>query len=247
MLHYLGRALLCLKFKINKMDINKEFRLYAVKRQRLNSLYVDQYMGRTAAYTTPLAMTPYITEERQLNVAQMDVFSRLMMDRIIFLGEAVDERNANVIQAQLLFLQSVDTKSDIQLYINSPGGSVYAGFGIYDTMQYITPDVATICTGIALSMGSVLLCAGAAGKRSALQHSRVMIHQTSSGAEGTAIDMDIRIREVLKVQSDLYHILAKHSGQSYDRINETASRDYWMSAIEAKEFGMIDEVLTRGE
>ena len=229
------------------MDINKEFRLYAVKHQGLNSLYVDQYMGRTANHTMPVAMTPYITEERQLNVAQMDVFSRLMMDRIIFLGEAVDERNANVIQAQLLFLQSVDTKNDIQLYINSPGGSVYAGFGIYDTMQYIAPDVATICTGIALSMGSVLLCAGAAGKRSALQHSRVMIHQTSGGAEGTAIDMDIRIREVLKVQSDLYHILAKHSGQSYERINEIASRDYWMTAIEAKEFGMIDEVLTRGE
>lgn len=229
------------------MDINKEFRHYAVKHQGLNSLYVDQYMGRTAAHALPIAMTPYITEERQLDVAQMDVFSRLMMDRIIFLGEAVDERNANVIQAQLLFLQSVDAKSDIQLYINSPGGSVYAGFGIYDTMQFIGPDVATICTGIALSMGSVLLCAGAAGKRSALQHSRVMIHQTSGGAEGTAIDMDIRIREVLKVQSDLYHILAKHSGQSYERINEIASRDYWMSATEAKEFGMIDEVLTRGE
>lgn len=227
------------------MNINHEFRLYAVKHQRLNSLYVDQYMSRTAAYTLPVAMTPYITEERQLNVAQMDVFSRLMMDRIIFLGEAVEERNANVIQAQLLFLQSVDAKSDIQLYINSPGGSVYAGLGIYDTMQFIEPDVATICTGIALSMGSVLLCAGAAGKRSALQHSRVMIHQTSSGAEGTAIDMDIRIKEVLKVQSDLYHILAKHSQQSYERINELASRDYWMTATEAKEFGMIDEVLTR--
>ena len=227
------------------MDINKEFRRYAVKHQRLNSLYVDQYMAKTPTYTGPVAMTPYITEERQLNVAQMDVFSRLMMDRIIFLGEAVDERNANVIQAQLLFLQSVDAKSDIQLYVNSPGGSVYAGFGIYDTMQYISPDVATICTGIALSMGSVLLCAGAAGKRSALRHSRVMIHQTSGGAEGTAIDMDIRIKEVLKVQTDLYNILAKHSGQSYERINEIGKRDYWMTAVEAKEFGMIDEVLTR--
>jgi ATP-dependent Clp protease protease subunit len=227
------------------MDINKEFRLYAVKHHRLNSLYVDQYISRVPTYTGPVAMTPYITEERQLNVAQMDVFSRLMMDRIIFLGEAVDERNANVIQAQLLFLQSVDAKSDIQLYVNSPGGSVYAGFGIYDTMQYISPDVATICTGIALSMGSVLLCAGAAGKRSALRHSRVMIHQTSSGAEGTAVDMDIRIKEVLKVQTDLYNILAKHSGQTYDRINEVGNRDYWMTAVEAKEFGMIDEVLTR--
>jgi ATP-dependent Clp protease protease subunit len=227
------------------MNINKEFRLYAVKHRRLNGRYVDHYMSKTSAYTTPVAMTPYITEERQLNVAQMDVFSRLMMDRIIFMGEAVDDRNANVIQAQLLFLQSVDEKSDIQLYVNSPGGSVYAGFGIYDTMQYISPDVATICTGIALSMGSVLLCAGAAGKRSALRHSRVMIHQTSAGAEGTAVDMDIRIKEVLKVQTDLYHILAKHSGQTYERINEVASRDYWMTALEAKEFGMIDEVLTK--
>lgn len=227
------------------MDINKEFRLYAVKHQRLSGLYVDQYMARTPAYASPIAMTPYITEERQLNVAQMDVFSRLMMDRVIFLGEAVDERNANVIQAQLLFLQSVDDKRDIQLYVNSPGGSVYAGFGIYDTMQYISPDVATICTGIALSMGSVLLCAGAAGKRSALRHSRVMIHQTSGGAQGTAIDMDISIKEVLKVQTDLYNILAKHSGQSYETINEVGKRDYWMTALEAKEFGMIDEVLSR--
>ena len=227
------------------MNINREFRLYAVKHHRLNSLYVDHYMSKASAYTGPLAMTPYITEERQLNVAQMDVFSRLMMDRIIFMGEAVDDRNANVIQAQLLFLQSVDAKSDIQLYVNSPGGSVYAGLGIYDTMQYVSPDVATICTGIALSMGSILLCAGTAGKRSALRHSRVMIHQTSGGAEGTALDMDIRIKEVLKVQTELYSILAKHSGQTYERINEAASRDYWMTAIEAKEFGMIDEVLTR--
>ncbi|RBQ06657.1 ATP-dependent Clp protease proteolytic subunit [Pedobacter miscanthi] len=227
------------------MDINNEFRQYAVKHHRLNSLYVDQYMAKSPAYVPPMAMTPYITEERQLNVAQMDVFSRLMMDRIIFLGEAVGEQNANVIQAQLLFLQSVDEKKDIQLYINSPGGSVYAGFGIYDTMQFISPDVATICTGIALSMGSVLLCAGAAGKRSALKHSRVMIHQTSGGAQGTAIDMDISIREVLKVQTDLYKILAKHSGQTYEKINEVGSRDYWMTAIEAKEFGMIDEILVR--
>lgn len=227
------------------MDFNKEFRQYAVKHHRINSLYVDQYMTKSPAYRSPMAITPYITEERQLNVAQMDVFSRLMMDRIIFLGEAVGEQNANVIQAQLLFLQSVDEKKDIQLYINSPGGSVYAGFGIYDTMQFISPDVATICTGIALSMGSVLLCAGAAGKRSALKHSRVMIHQTSSGAEGTAIDMDIRIKEVLKVQTDLYHILAEHSGQTYEKINEVGSRDYWMTSAEAKAFGMIDEILVR--
>lgn len=219
-----------------------EFRKYAVKHHRLSGAYVDHFISRTS-YTAPVAMTPYITEERQLNVAQMDVFSRLMMDRIIFLGEAVDDRIANVIQAQLLFLQSADPKRDIQLYINSPGGSVYAGLGIYDTMQYISPDVATICTGIALSMGSVLLCAGAAGKRSALRHSRVMIHQTSGGAQGTAEDMDISIKQVLKMQKDLYSILAAHSGQSYERINEASSRDYWMTAEEARDFGMVDEVL----
>lgn len=220
-----------------------EFRNYAVKHHRINSLYVDRYINRTIFNASPMAMTPYITEERQLNVAQMDVFSRLMMDRIIFLGEPVDDRNANVIQAQLLFLQSVDAEKDIQLYVNSPGGAVYAGLGIYDTMQFISPDVATICTGVALSMGSVLLCAGAKGKRSALKHSRVMIHQASSGTQGTAMDMEISIREVLKVQTELYHIIAKHSGQSYDKINEIAARDYWMTAVEAKEFGMIDEVL----
>ncbi|WP_133777790.1 ATP-dependent Clp protease proteolytic subunit [Pedobacter nutrimenti] len=222
-----------------------EFRKYAVKHRRLNGAYVDHFISRTNSHIAqhPVAMTPYIMEERQLNVAQMDVFSRLMMDRIIFLGEAVDERIANVIQAQLLFLQSADPKRDIQLYINSPGGSVYAGFGIYDTMQYISPDVATICTGIALSMGSVLLCAGAAGKRSALKHSRVMIHQTSGGAQGTAEDMDISIKQVLKVQTDLYQILAAHSGQSFDRINEASRRDYWMTAEEARDFGMVDEVL----
>ena len=222
---------------------SKEFHRYAVKHHRINSLYVDGYMSRMSAFASPLAMTPYITEERQLNVAQMDVFSRLMMDRIIFMGEAVEDRNANVIQAQLLFLQSVDAKRDIQLYVNSPGGAVYAGLGIYDTMQLISPDVATICTGVALSMGSVLLCAGAEGKRSALKHSRVMIHQASGGTQGTAVDMDISIREVLKVQRDLYTIISTHSGQSYDTINEAASRDYWMTAEEAKKFGMIDEVL----
>lgn len=223
----------------------KEFRNYAVKHHRINSLYVDHYISRTSASLGPTAMTPYITEERQLNVAQMDVFSRLMMDRIIFIGEAVDDRNANVIQAQLLFLQSTDAEKDIQLYVNSPGGSVYAGLGIYDTMQFIAPDVATICTGIALSMGAVLLCAGAAGKRSALKHSRVMIHQTSSGAQGTATDMDISIKQVLQVQKELYQVIARHSGQPYERINEAASRDYWMSSAEAKEFGMIDEVLSK--
>jgi len=222
---------------------NNEFRNYAIKHHRINSLYVDRHISKTLTNVGPMAMTPYIIEERQLNVAQMDVFSRLMMDRIIFIGEPIDDRNANVIQAQLLFLQSADAEKDIQLYINSPGGSVYAGLGIYDTMQYISPDVATICTGIALSMASVLLCAGAAGKRSALKHSRVMIHQTSGGTQGTAADMDISIKEVLKIQSELYHIIAERSGQSYDRINELALRDYWMTAAEAKEFGMIDEIL----
>ena len=222
---------------------NNEFRNYAVKHHRINSLYVDRYISRTSALAGPVAMTPYIIEERQLNVAQMDVFSRLMVDRIIFMGEPVDDRSANIIQAQLLFLQSADAQKDIQLYVNCPGGSVYAGLGIYDTMQYISPDVATICTGIALSMGSVLLCAGAAGKRSALKHSRVMIHQTSGGAQGTAADMDISIREVLKVQNELYQIIADHSGHSYNQINEIAARDFWMTAKEAKEFGMIDEVL----
>jgi ATP-dependent Clp protease protease subunit len=174
----------------------------------------------------------------------MDVFSRLMMDRVIFIGEPIDDRIANVIQAQLLFLQSADSAKDIQLYINSPGGSVYAGLGIYDTMQYISPDVATICTGVALSMASVLLCAGASGKRSALKHSRVMIHQTSGGTQGTAADMDISIKEVLKIQKELYQIIARHSGQDYDKINDVAGRDYWMTAPEAQKFGMIDEVLS---
>lgn len=220
-----------------------EFRKYAIKHHRINSLYTDQYISRNNAMAWPISMTPYITEERQLNVAQMDVFSRLMMDRIIFLGEAVDERNANVIQAQLLFLQSIDSEKDIQLYVNSPGGSVYGGLGIYDTMQFIKPDVATICTGIALSMGAVLLCAGAAGKRSALQHARVMIHQTSGGSQGTAMDMEISVRQVLRLQKELYEIIAKHSGQGYEKINQAASRDYWMNSIEAREFGMIDEIL----
>ncbi|MEL1242683.1 ATP-dependent Clp protease proteolytic subunit [Flavobacterium sp. DGU11] len=222
---------------------SKEFRSYAVKHHRINSIYVDKYITNTQAYARPMALTPYIMEERQLNVTQLDVFSRLMVDRVIFLGEAVEERNANIIQAQLLFLQSLDAHKDIQLYVNSPGGSVYAGFGIYDTMQYISPDVATICTGVALSMGSVLLCAGAAGKRSALKHSRVMIHQTSSGAQGTAADLDISIKQVLKIQEELYQIIASHSGQSYETICKVGERDYWMTAVEAKEFGMIDEIL----
>jgi ATP-dependent Clp protease protease subunit len=220
-----------------------EFRDYAVRHHNIGSQYVDGFLARMENRFVPMAMTPYITEERQLNVAQMDVFSRLMMDRIIFLGDAVDDKIANIIQAQLLFLQSADAKRDIQLYINSPGGSVYAGLGIYDTMQYITPDVATICTGTALSMGAVLLCAGTAGKRAALKHARVMIHQPSGGIQGNASDIEITMNEIKKLQQELYSIIAKHSGQHYQKVHEASDRDYWMKAHEAKDFGMIDEIL----
>ena len=180
-----------------------------------------------------------IIEERQLNVAQMDVFSRLMMDRIMFLGTAIDDQVANIIQAQLLFLQSTDSSRDIQMYINSPGGGVYAGLGIYDTMQFVTPDVATICTGIAASMGAVLLCAGQKGKRSALPHARVMIHQPLGGAQGQASDIEITAREILKLKDELYQIISKHSGQSKEKVTENSDRDYWMKAEEAKNYGMV--------
>jgi ATP-dependent Clp protease protease subunit len=225
------------------MNIDKnEFRKYAIKHHRIGSQHVDGFISRVET-KMPTNLTPYIVEERQLNVAQMDVFSRLMMDRIIFLGDGINDQVANIIQAQLLFLQSTDAKRDIQIYINSPGGSVYAGLGIYDTMQYITPDVATICTGIAASMGAVLLVAGAKGKRAALRHSRVMIHQPSGGAQGVASDMEINLREMLKLKEELYTIIADHSGQSYEWVEKSSDRDYWMKAAEAKEFGMIDEVL----
>ena len=191
------------------------------------------------------SMTPYIIEERQMNVAQMDVFSRLMMDRIIFLGTGINDQVANIVQAQLLFLESVDPKKDIQIYMNSPGGSVHAGLGIYDTMQVISPDVATICTGMAASMGAVLLCAGTKGKRSALKHSRVMIHQPMGGAQGQASDMEITLLEILKLKKELYHIVSEHSGQSFDRVEKDSDRDYWMTSEEAKAYGMIDEVLTK--
>jgi ATP-dependent Clp protease, protease subunit len=217
------------------MDSN-EFKKYAVKHQGISSMYLEDYAK---------AMTPYIIEERQLNVAQMDVFSRLMMDRIIFLGTGIDDQIANIIQAQLLFLESVDAKKDIQIYLNSPGGSVYAGLGIYDTMQYIAPDVATICTGMAASMGAVLLCAGAAGKRTALTHSRVMIHQPMGGARGQASDIEITYKEIQKLKEELYHIISEHSGQSYEKVWEDSDRDHWMKADEAKAYGMIDEVLVR--
>ncbi|MFB0904986.1 MAG: ATP-dependent Clp endopeptidase proteolytic subunit ClpP [Nonlabens sp.] len=223
------------------MDISKEFEKFAVKDQGVNPMYYDKIMG--SMY--PSNLTPNIIEERQMNVVAMDVFSRLMMDRIIFMGQGVNDQVANIIQAQLLFLESADASKDIQIYINSPGGSVYAGLGIYDTMQFIKPDVATICTGMAASMGAVLLCAGAEGKRSALPHSRVMIHQVSSGAQGQASDIEITAREVVKLREELYTIIAKHSGQTYEKVNEDSDRDYWMKSDEAKEYGMIDEVLRR--
>jgi ATP-dependent Clp protease protease subunit len=227
------------------MNINKnEFRKYAVGHCHVNSSRVDQYIAQTER-ALPTAMTPYITEERQLNVAQMDVFSRLMIDRIIFLGTAVDENIANIIQAQLLFLQSTDSKKDIQMYVNSPGGSVYAGLGIYDTMNYIDPDVGTICTGVALSMGAILLCGGAAGKRSALKHARVMLHQPSGGVQGVASDIEITARQVLKLQEELYTIVSSHSGRTYEEVHQASDRDYWMTSAEALNFGMIDEVLGR--
>ena len=227
------------------MNIDKnEFRKYAIKHHRIGSQHVDGFISRVET-RMPTNLTPYIVEERQLNVAQMDVFSRLMMDRIIFLGDGINDQVANIIQAQLLFLQSTDAKRDIQIYINSPGGSVYAGLGIYDTMQYITPDVATICTGIAASMGAVLLVAGAKGKRAALKHSRVMIHQPSGGAQGVAADMEINLREMMKLKEELYTIISEHSGQSYEWVEKSSDRDYWMKAAEAKEFGMIDEVLAQ--
>lgn len=218
------------------MNYGKEFKKFAIKHQGVNSLYYDKIVG---------SMTPYIIEERQLNVASMDVFSRLMMDRIIFLGTGVDDYVANIIQAQLLFLESTDASKDISIYINSPGGSVYAGLGIYDTMQLVKPDVATICTGMAASMGAVLLCAGADGKRSALPHSRVMIHQPSGGAQGVATDMEINLKEMLKLKEELYQIISTHSKQPYDKVYKDSERDYWMKADEAKAYGMIDEVLVR--
>ena len=225
-----------------KMDTN-EFRKYAVRHRHINSLHVDRFISRVNTANLPMGMTPNILEERQLNISQMDVFSRLMMDRIIFLGTAVDDHVANIIQAQLLFLQSADAKRDIQIYINSPGGSVYAGLGIYDTMQFISPDVATICTGMAASMAQVLLCAGAKGKRAALPHSRVMMHQPSGGAQGTAADIEIAAIQVTKMKKELYEITALHTGQPYERVYKVSDRDHWMIAAEALEFGMIDEIL----
>lgn len=222
--------------------MNNEFTKYATKHMGINSLTLDRYSKTVSGY-----ISPTIIEERQLNIATMDVFSRLMMDRIIFLGVPIDDYVANIIQAQLLFLESVDSKRDIQIYLNTPGGSVYAGLGIYDTMQYINPEISTICTGMAASMGAVLLCAGAKGKRTALKHSRILIHQPMGGAQGQASDIEITAREIQKLKKELYDIIAKHSGQTYKRIWKDSDRDYWMTAEEAKDYGMIDEILTRNK
>ena len=217
-----------------------DFRKYATKHLRMNSNALDSYMNITSSY-----ISPTIIEERQLNVAQMDVFSRLMMDRIIFLGTQVDDYSANVIQAQLLYLDSSDPGKDISIYINSPGGSVYAGYGIYDTMQFIGCDVSTICTGMAASFAAVLLVAGTKGKRMALPHSRVMIHQPLGGVQGQASDIEITAREILKVEKELYTIISTHSGKPYEEVERDSDRDYWMTAEEAKAYGMVDEILVR--
>lgn len=222
------------------MNPKDEFSKYATKHRGISSLSLNKF---TSAYNSYIS--PTIIEERQLNVASMDVFSRLMMDRIIFLGVPIDDYVANIIMAQLLFLESTDPSKDIQIYFNTPGGSVHAGLGIYDTMQYIKCDVATICTGMAASMGAVLLTAGSNGKRSALKHSRIMIHQPMGGAQGQASDIEITAREILKLRNELYTIIADHSGNPFERVEKDSDRDYWMTADEAKEYGMIDEVLLR--
>jgi len=221
------------------MDNKNDFRKFAVKGLGYNGLSVDRQILRVEN------MTRSIIEEREMRVSQMDVFSRLIMDRIIFMGTPVDDEMANIIVAQLLYLESADSKKDIIMYINSPGGSVHAGLGIYDTMQYIKPDVATICTSLAASMGAVLMTAGAKGKRSALPHARIMIHQPSGGAQGQSSDMEINLKQILTLRRELYEILSNHSGQTFERIEKDSDRDYWMRADEAKEYGLIDEILIR--
>ncbi len=222
------------------MKDNNEFRKYAIKHEGISSLTLDRFSSAYGNY-----ISPTIIEERQLNVASMDVFSRLMMDRIIFLGVPIDDTVANIIQAQLLFLESTEPSKDIQIYFNTPGGSVHAGLGIYDTMQFISAEVATICTGMAASMGAVLLTAGTTGKRSALKHSRIMIHQPMGGASGQASDIEITAREIMKIKSELYAIIAEHSGKSVEQVETDADRDYWMTSEEAVKYGMIDEILFR--
>ena len=219
---------------------NNDFRKFAVKGRGISGNLFDSYSKVTDSY-----ISPTIIEERQLNVASMDVFSRLMMDRIIFLGTEINDDVANIVQAQLLYLESADSSKDISIYLNSPGGSVYAGLGIYDTMQYISSSVATICTGLAASMAAVLLVAGENGKRSALPHSRIMIHQPMGGAQGQATDIEITAREILKLKKELFDIISAHSGKPFDEVARDSDRDYWMTADEAKAYGMIDEVLKR--
>lgn len=228
---------------LNQNNMNNDFRKFAVHHLGMNGLALDQYTSQVSdSY-----ISPTIIEERKLNVAQMDVFSRLMMDRIIFLGTQVDDYTANVIQAQLLYLDSSEPGKDVSIYINSPGGSVYAGLGIYDTMQYIQSDVSTICTGMAASMAAVLLVAGAKDKRFALKHSRVMIHQPMGGIQGQASDIEITSREILKLKKELYTIISEHSGQPYDKVYQDSDRDYWMTAQEAVDYGMIDRVLEKSK
>jgi len=223
------------------MDFGKEFSKYATHHKGMNSGHLEAYINKV------YGLTPNIIEERPMNIAALDVFSRLMMDRIIFLGTQIDDYVGNIVTAQLLFLESTDATRDVQIYINSPGGSVYAGLGMYDTMQYIRPDVSTICTGIAASMAAVLLCAGQHGKRTALKHSRVMIHQPMSGTQGQVSDMEIALKETVKLRDELYEILANHSGQPLEKISADSDRDYWMTSTEAKEYGMIDEVLVKNK
>jgi ATP-dependent Clp protease protease subunit len=229
-----------MKKENNTMNISNDFRKYATKHLGMNGLVLDEIMSTQAQY-----LNPYILEERQLNVTQMDVFSRLMMDRIIFLGTQIDDYTANTLQAQLLYLDSVDSGKDISIYLNSPGGSVTAGLGIYDTMQFISSDVATICTGMAASMAAVLLVAGTEGKRSALPHSRVMIHQPLGGVQGQASDIEIEAKEIMKFKKELYTIISEHSHTPYDKVWNDSDRNYWMTADEAKEYGMIDQVLKK--
>jgi ATP-dependent Clp protease protease subunit len=218
------------------MNLPKDFTNYATKHKGISSTYLNKYQN---------SLTPYIMEERALNVTQVDVFSRLMMERVIFLGTEIDDSVSNIIQAQLLYLESIDEESPIQIYINSPGGSVYSGLGIYDTMQYIKPEVSTICTGLAASMAAVLLCAGSKGKRFALPHSRIMIHQPLGGAEGQASDIEITAKEIGKLKNELYEIISNHTGQTVKKVHADSDRDYWMKSIEAKKYGMIDAILER--
>ncbi len=220
------------------MNFGKEFEKYAIKHTGISSNTLHGYINHNVTN-----LTPNIIEERPMNIAVMDVYSRLMMDRIIFLGYPINDEVANIVTAQLLFLESTDRTRDIQMYINSPGGSVYAGLGMYDTMQFISPDIATICTGMAASMGAVLMCAGTKGKRTALKHSRIMMHQPSAGAGGQATDIEITVNEIRKIKKELFEIIAHHTGQPFEKVAQDSDRDYWMTSTEAKEYGLVDEVL----